>query len=163
MFTHPDEDDLIKDTFLFFDTPERYSHVFSFEQKKQTKKHQDFVSGLEEKLDFRCTEGGDNLSVGQRQLVCLARALLRKSRILVLDEATAAVDLETDALLQKTIREEFAAATIVTIAHRLNTIMDYDKILVLDQGRVAEYDAPSSLLANNKGIFYGMAKDANLV
>ena len=114
-------------------------------------------------MDFRCTEGGDNLSVGQRQLVCLARALLRKSRILVLDEATAAVDLETDALLQKTIREEFAAATIVTIAHRLNTIMDYDKILVLDQGRVAEYDAPSSLLANNKGIFYGMAKDANLV
>ena len=123
----------------------------------------EFVSGLEKKLDYPCTEGGDNLSVGQRQLVCLARALLRKSRILVLDEATAAVDLETDALLQNTIRREFAHATIVTIAHRLNTILDYDKILVLDQGRVAEYDTPGTLLENNKGVFYGMAKDANLV
>ncbi|XP_003392099.2 PREDICTED: multidrug resistance-associated protein 1-like, partial [Amphimedon queenslandica] len=100
-------------------------------------------------------------SVGQRQLVCLARALLRKTKILVLDEATAAVDLETDDLIQKTIRKEFAGCTVLTIAHRLNTIMDYDKIMVLDAGRISEFDSPNVLL-ERRGLFYGMAKDAGL-
>jgi ATP-binding cassette subfamily C (CFTR/MRP) protein 1 len=108
-------------------------------------------------------EGGENLSVGQRQLICLARALLRKTKILVLDEATAAVDLETDSLIQTTIRKEFKECTILTIAHRLNTIMDSNRVLVLDKGTIGEFDSPSNLLSNNNSIFYSLAKDARLV
>ncbi|XP_060527505.1 multidrug resistance-associated protein 1-like [Cylas formicarius] len=121
-----------------------------------------FVKGLAAGLAHKITEGGDNLSVGQRQLICLARALLRKTKVLILDEATAAVDLETDDLIQKTIRTEFAKSTVITIAHRLNTIMDSDRILVLDKGQIAEFDTPASLLENKGSIFYGMCKDAGL-
>uniref|UniRef100_H2Z8F8 Multidrug resistance-associated protein 1 n=1 Tax=Ciona savignyi TaxID=51511 RepID=H2Z8F8_CIOSA len=121
----------------------------------------DFVLGLTLKLEHEVSEGGENLSVGQRQLVCLARALLRKSKILVLDEATAAVDLETDDLIQATIRVQFEDCTTFTIAHRLNTIMDSTRVLVLDAGKVAEFDSPINLL-KAKGIFYSMAKDAGL-
>jgi ATP-binding cassette, subfamily C (CFTR/MRP), member 1 len=122
-----------------------------------------FVAGLEKKLEFECSEGGENLSVGQRQLICLARALLRKSKILVLDEATASVDHNTDELIQQTIRKSFADCTILTIAHRLNTIMDSSRILVLNKGEIAEFDTPQTLLANKSSIFYSMAKDAGLV
>lgn len=122
-----------------------------------------FVDSLSEGLDHPIAEGGENLSAGQRQLCCLARAVLRKSKILVLDEATAAIDLETDELIQKTIREEFNQCTIVTIAHRLNTILDYDKILVMDKGYLAEYDSPANLLQDEDSIFYSLAKDANII
>ncbi|XP_018091823.1 multidrug resistance-associated protein 1 isoform X2 [Xenopus laevis] len=121
-----------------------------------------FVSNLPLQLNHDCAEGGENLSVGQRQLVCLSRALLRKTKILVLDEATAAVDLETDGLIQSTIRKEFKDSTVITIAHRLNTIMDYTKVIVLDKGQMVEFDSPSNLL-QQQGIFYNMAKDAGLV
>nr|CAB3219626.1 multidrug resistance-associated protein 1-like [Phallusia mammillata] len=121
-----------------------------------------FVESLPSKLEHEVSEGGENLSVGQRQLVCLARALLRNSKILVLDEATAAVDFETDDLIQATIRVQFEQCTTFTIAHRLNTIMDSTRVIVLDAGRIAEFDSPQNLL-KKKGIFYGMAKDAGLV
>lgn len=122
-----------------------------------------FVKSLPDGLTHKVSEVGENLSVGQRQLVCLARALLRKTKVLILDEATAAIDIETDELIQKTIRVQFNDCTILTIAHRLNTIMDSDRIIVLDNGTIAEFDQPKNLMADRKSIFYGMAKDAGLV
>uniref|UniRef100_V5I844 ABC-type glutathione-S-conjugate transporter n=1 Tax=Anoplophora glabripennis TaxID=217634 RepID=V5I844_ANOGL len=122
-----------------------------------------FVKSLPAGLSQHMSEGGDNLSVGQRQLICLARALLRKTKVLVLDEATAAVDLETDDLIQTTIRTEFKNSTVLTIAHRLNTIMDSDRVIVLDKGEIVEFDTPANLLENPETIFYGMCKDAGLV
>nr|CAD7396332.1 unnamed protein product [Timema cristinae] len=123
----------------------------------------DYVGGLLEGLNHEVAEGGENFSVGQRQLICLARALLRKTRVLVLDEVTAAVDLGTDNLIQETIRREFADSTVLTIAHRLNTILDSDRVIVLDKGRVVEFNSPEVLLQDNRSVFYGMAKDAGLV
>ncbi|XP_063347090.1 ATP-binding cassette sub-family C member 2-like isoform X2 [Pelmatolapia mariae] len=120
-----------------------------------------YVSGLQEGLQHKVAEGGENLSVGQRQLLCLARALLRKSRILILDEATAAVDLETDNLIQNIIRKEFSDCTVLTIAHRLHSIMDSSRVMVLDAGKIVEFDSPSNLL-EKEGHFYAMAKDAGI-
>ncbi|KYM99989.1 Multidrug resistance-associated protein 1 [Cyphomyrmex costatus] len=121
-----------------------------------------FVENLPNGLLHEVTEGGENLSVGQRQLICLARALLRKTKVLILDEATAAVDLETDDLIQTTIRQEFKNCTVLTIAHRLNTILDSDRVIVLDKGLIVEYDSPEVLLSNPSSSFYSMAKDAGL-
>ena len=107
-------------------------------------------------LDMEIAEGGSNLSVGERQLVCIARALLRKSSLVVFDEASASVDGATDAFLQAAIRTLFASATVLTIAHRLHTVADADAILVLDSGRVAECGPPKELLGREGGVFRGM-------
>ena len=115
------------------------------------------------KLDATVNEGGSNFSAGQRQLVSLARALLTPSNILVLDEATAAVDVETDAMLQSTLRTPmFSNRTIITIAHRINTILDSDRIIVLDKGEVKEFDTPAELV-KSKGLFYELVKEAGLL
>ncbi|KAK9431675.1 hypothetical protein V1505DRAFT_367587 [Lipomyces doorenjongii] len=107
-------------------------------------------------LESPITEGGTNLSQGQRQLMCLARSLLKSPRVIILDEATASIDYNTDTLLQKTIREEFNDTTILTIAHRLRSIIDYDVILVMDAGTVTEYDNPHLLLQKKDSMFRGM-------
>ncbi|XP_074597278.1 ATP-binding cassette sub-family C member 4-like [Brevipalpus obovatus] len=111
------------------------------------------ITELEGQLEFEIREGGENFSVGQRQLICLARALLRNNKILVIDEATANVDTETDQLIQQTIRRKFDKCTVITIAHRLNTVIDSDRILVLDAGRVIEFDTPYQLLQNKSSLF----------
>jgi ABC-type multidrug transport system fused ATPase/permease subunit len=111
------------------------------------------------KLESPVIENGKNFSVGQRQLICIARAILSKTQILVLDEATAAVDLQTDKLIQNTVKENFANLTVLTIAHRLNTIMEADKILVMDAGRVVEFAPPLALLERPDGHFYSLLKE----
>jgi len=115
------------------------------------------ISELPGKLDELIAERGSNFSVGQRQMICMARALLRNTKILLMDEATASVDLKTDTLIQKMVRKNFKDVTVLTIAHRLNTIMDSSRVLVLDKGKVAEYDQPKNLLEQN-GIFTGMVE-----
>jgi ABC-type multidrug transport system fused ATPase/permease subunit len=111
-------------------------------------------------LDMPVAENGSNFSQGQRQLLCLARSLLQGNKIIFLDEATASVDNETDARIQQTIRSEFASSTIVCIAHRLRTIIDYDKVLVLEKGEVAEFGTPIDLIENSPvGTFRSMCEE----
>lgn len=109
-------------------------------------------------LDSAVSEGGENFSTGEKQLLCMARAILKRSRVLVMDEATASVDYATDELISKTIRQEFATSTILTIAHRLRTVIDYDRVMILDTGRVVEFNRPATLLADPNSNFYRLCK-----
>ncbi|CAH1958892.1 unnamed protein product [Acanthoscelides obtectus] len=120
------------------------------------------LKGVVNDLESKISEGGSNMSVGQRQLVCLARALVRKNKILVLDEATANVDPKTDYLIQKTIRDEFSDCTVLTVAHRLHTVMDSDKVLVMDSGSAIEFNHPYILLQNVESVFYGLVKETGI-
>ncbi|XP_041354291.1 ATP-binding cassette sub-family C member 4-like [Gigantopelta aegis] len=116
------------------------------------------IEDLPGKLEMEVSEGGINFSVGQRQLICLARAILGRSRILMIDEATANVDPRTDELIQATIREKFRDCTVLTIAHRLHTIMDSDRVLILDAGRIVQFDEPFILLNKKCGMFYDIVQ-----
>lgn len=109
-------------------------------------------------LNALITNAGANFSLGQRQLLCLARAILRQNKIVILDEATANVDGETDKTVQRMISKKFANSTVLTIAHRLHTIMDADKVLVMDAGRAVEYDSPSNLMQLNDGVFKSLIR-----
>jgi len=111
-------------------------------------------------LQIIVEENGGNFSVGQRQLLCLARAIVRGSKILLLDEATSAVDPQTDQLIQQTIRQVFKTNTILTIAHRIDTILDSDRILIMDQGNVLEYDRPDALLSNSGSRFSEIVQES---
>jgi ATP-binding cassette subfamily C (CFTR/MRP) protein 1 len=118
-----------------------------------------FVGSLQGKLDATVQDSGDNFSIGQRQLFCLARAVLKKTKIIVLDEATASIDLATDALIQDAIRKKFVHSTILTIAHRLNTIIDYDRVVVLEGGQIAEFDKPGNLVQREDSLFWKMIEE----
>ena len=116
------------------------------------------VGSLPLKLNTAVAEGGQNFSVGQRQLLCLARAVLLRCNIIILDEPSASVDSKTDQLLQTTLRERFSGATIISIAHRLDTVIEYDKIMLLSDGRLLEFGSPSDLLSNEHGQFLSLVK-----
>ncbi|KAL5750018.1 hypothetical protein ACOSP7_024621 [Xanthoceras sorbifolium] len=104
-------------------------------------------------------ENGSNWSLGQRQLFCLGRALLKRSRILVLDEATASIDNATDSILQKTIRREFADCTVITVAHRIPTVMDCNAVLAISDGKLVEYDEPVKLISKDGSLFGQLVKE----
>lgn len=112
---------------------------------------------LKDGLETEVTENGQNYSVGQRQLICMARAMLQKNKILILDEATANIDSDTDQLIQKIIRSKFTDWTVLTIAHRLNTVIDSDRILVLDNGQLVDFDTPEQLLKKEDGLLAELA------
>mmetsp|Transcript_43066 Transcript_43066/g.69907 ORF Transcript_43066/g.69907 Transcript_43066/m.69907 type:complete len:1092 (+) Transcript_43066:256-3531(+) len=122
-----------------------------------------YVESLADGLDASADENGENFSVGQRQLICLGRALTKRSKVLIMDEATGSLDFETDARIKDFIRSNFANCTVLTIAHRLNTIMDSDRIIVMDGGRIVDFDTPSNLLAQPRGIFTQLVSDASTV
>ena len=119
------------------------------------------VERLDNELYHEMVEGGKNFSVGERQLICLARALLQGNKIIVMDEATANVDFKTDHMIQDTIRDTFKHSTVLTIAHRMSTIMDCDRMLVLHEGRVVKMDEPAVLLANEDSLFTQLTRQSN--
>ncbi|EIW84009.1 ABC protein [Coniophora puteana RWD-64-598 SS2] len=145
----------------------RRSYLIEDQTKKAKELSEDGGSGNQTPvnrytLDSVIENEGNNLSVGERSLLSLARALVKDAKVVVLDEATASVDLETDAKIQRTIQTEFADRTLLCIAHRLRTIISYDRILVLDQGQVAEFDTPLNLFRRQDGIFRGMCERSNI-
>lgn len=141
----------------------RLSHLKAYVQKMYDEYENKEEIGFNGLL-VPISEGGSNLSAGQRQLMCLARALAKKNcKVLILDEATANVDVDTDSIVQQTIRSAFEDRTILTIAHRLNTIIDSDRIIVLEQGRVKEFDTPANLLKDKNSIFFSLCEEGGLV
>uniref|UniRef100_A0A1A7WFJ8 ATP-binding cassette sub-family C member 5 n=1 Tax=Iconisemion striatum TaxID=60296 RepID=A0A1A7WFJ8_9TELE len=134
---------------------DQYSDVEIWEALEKTQ-IKEMVSQLPHSLYSEVTENGENFSVGERQLLCVARALLRNSKILILDEATAAIDTETDRLIQETIRTAFGSCTTLIIAHRLNTVMSCSRVMVLNNGQILEFDSPAALLADENSRFRAM-------
>jgi len=120
---------------------------------------EDLITRDDKGLDQKIEDGGKNLSSGEKQLICIIRAILRKNKIVLMDEATANIDIKTEQIIQKLINEEFADSTVLTIAHRLNTIINSDRVLVLSKGEVEEYDDPQTLLEDTESMFYSYANE----
>ena len=112
-------------------------------------------------LNYEIDENGSNISVGEKQLICIARALVKKTKIILMDEATANIDYKTETFLQNSLNQTLKDCTVITIAHRIKTIINYDKILVLDKGEIIEFDTPQNLL-NKKGLFYQLYRESFL-
>ena len=121
------------------------------------------VENLEEQLDYELLEIGENLSVRERQLICLARKLLQQNKIIILGEPTASVDPKTEQTIWTTVHEKLKNSTVITIAHRLNTVQNCDKILVLKEGQAAEMDTIDTMLGEKTEIFYSMAASQKLL
>lgn len=117
------------------------------------------IQDIPESLDALIIENGSNFSIGQRQLLCLARAIINRNQILFLDEATSNIDPQTDRLIQKSVKANFADCTVLTVAHRLQTIMDSDRVMVMENGKVVEYDSPEKLLKKKNGYFYSLVTE----
>jgi len=128
----------------------------------ETTQLKEAVEVLEGKLSYELPPGGSTFSIGQRQLMCMARALLSRTKILLIDEATANVDPKTDDIIQAIIRNEFKDCTTLTIAHRINTIIDCDRILVLKNGNIAEFDSPENLLNDDASYFSQIVSETNI-
>ena len=114
---------------------------------------------VDKNLDYKIEENGHNISVGEKQLICIARAMLKRTKIILMDEATANIDYRTEAALKKNIHEDMRESTVITIAHRIKTIINYDKILVLKEGEIEEFDSPENLI-KKKGLFYQLYKES---
>ena len=113
-------------------------------------------------LDMIIKEDGGNISIGEKQLICITRAILRKSKIIVMDEATASIDVKTERLIQNAINELLFNSTTFTIAHRIKTILNSDRILVLEKGEIAEFDSPQNLIENKNSLFYQLYKKSKV-
>ena len=124
------------------------------EDKKENQENEEKQEKEENILEKEIEQNGANLSVGEKQLVCIARAILRKTKIVVMDEATANIDMKTEEKIQNSLLATMNNCTIITIAHRIKTIIDYDKILVLDNGEIKEFDSPKNLLSDENSLFY---------
>ncbi len=135
------------------------SESFSDEEIKQILLKVGLDDFIEKSLDYQILEEGSNISVGEKQLICIARALIKKTKIILMDEATANVDYKTETLLQNCISTILKESTVITIAHRIKTVINYDKILVLDDGMIVDFDTPSNLIAK-KGLFYQLYKES---
>ena len=136
------------------------SNNFSDEQIKKILYDVGLNDFMENKnLDYEIENNGNNISIGEKQLICIARALIKKSKIILMDEATANIDYKTESFLQNSINQQLKDCTVITIAHRIKTIINYDKILVLNNGEIVEYDSPEALL-EKKGLFYQLYKES---